>query len=78
MARHGELTSYTHHGCRCDLCKATMSAYNKEYRRKRIEAGLCTKCGTPVTEGETACFECKVRDAEARRRYRERVAERGR
>lgn len=32
-ADHGSLTSYSHHKCRCDLCRAAWNLHCKEYKR---------------------------------------------
>jgi hypothetical protein len=34
---HGRTTTYSYHGCRCELCKAVHSAYNKAYREENRE-----------------------------------------
>lgn len=33
---HGTTSMYVGHKCRCELCKASMSEYNKKYGAKRV------------------------------------------
>lgn len=33
--KHGTLTAYTNHGCRCDECRKAMRVYNRQ-RRARL------------------------------------------
>lgn len=35
--QHGSLTGYSHHKCRCELCREANSEYYREYRRRRKE-----------------------------------------
>ena len=40
--KHGTLTGYQHHRCRCDRCRAAHAAWSREYRqinRDKINAG---------------------------------------
>lgn len=36
--RHGYLSTYTNHDCRCPACKAAHSAYMAEYKARRVGA----------------------------------------
>jgi hypothetical protein len=36
---HGRRSTYTHHGCRCDACKAASAAYLREWKRRRYGCG---------------------------------------
>jgi len=37
MSAHGTLSCYTHHGCRCDLCKEAIRAWRKDYCARNRE-----------------------------------------
>ena len=34
VLRHGSLVAYKYHGCRCDICTAATTLYQREYRRR--------------------------------------------
>lgn len=34
---HGRHSTYTNHGCRCDLCRAANAAYNRRYLEAKPE-----------------------------------------
>lgn len=33
--RHGRLTTYSYHGCHCDLCRDAWNTYHRELRARR-------------------------------------------
>lgn len=33
---HGSIRRYKNHGCRCQHCKAAITAYNREYHKRRL------------------------------------------
>ena len=36
--RHGSISTYVNHLCRCEACRAAWAAYGRELRRRRREA----------------------------------------
>ena len=50
------------------------SAYQKERRRRRYEAGLCIRCPAPARAGLLMCQRCADKDAEYKRRHRHRAS----
>lgn len=44
-----------------------------EIRRRRLEQGLCTRCGRPVHDGHRTCLSCRLETAR-RKRERKRAA----
>jgi hypothetical protein len=76
MARHG-LSTYTNHGCRCDVCRASMAAYRRDHRR-RVRGRVPPE--VPHGSSGTYCnYGCRCRScsdahaADKRRRYRSRT-----
>lgn len=40
--RHGKLSTYTNHCCRCDRCKLAKSSYERDLRQRRREQRVGT------------------------------------
>jgi hypothetical protein len=65
---HGTINGYTNLKCRCDDCRAAMSAYMREYRQGRFTGQKCTnkirgkRCRNPasVAAGNGLCFSCNA------------------
>jgi hypothetical protein len=36
--RHGSPSTYTNHRCRCDPCRSAQADYQRDLRRRRLEA----------------------------------------
>lgn len=37
-SRHGAISTYVNHMCRCEMCRAAWAEYGRELRRRRREA----------------------------------------
>jgi hypothetical protein len=76
---HGTHGGYTHHKCRCDGCKAAMSAYQKAHRAKNRERLAARDRAYYAANREEKCADQRSRYAnntEANREYaRNRYAE---
>ncbi len=44
--------------------------YQREWARKRVEAGLCPRCGKPAENGYSRCARCRARDNAQRAKKR--------
>jgi 5-methylcytosine-specific restriction endonuclease McrA len=81
---HGTHGGYTHHKCRCEECKAAMSAYKKAYREKNREKLILQDRAYYAGNRVAMCEAQRARyakDAEgnrsyARQRYSENAPER--
>lgn len=56
--KHGTFTCYTHHRCRCELCKKAAADMNARWRRIRHLKGKCIDCPILVEEGHG--LRCEV------------------
>lgn len=65
---HGTLGGYTNHACRCHLCKAAATAYQKALHAKRREAGECQVCSRPSAPFNR-CFKHRLVQAAKTKRY---------
>lgn len=75
--RHGTVTAYTNHGCRCPECQAAGAQLNREQRAKRLRRGLAPddpRHGTynGYTNWKCRCEPC--RDAARHLREAKRTA----
>lgn len=50
----------------CKIC-ADCAAYNRDYRRKRVEDGFCRICYLPHDDSTTACSKCLAEQASVER-----------
>lgn len=55
---HGAVR-YNYLKCRCDVCRVAWTAYNRELRRKRIEAG-CKPRKHGITGYQAYACRCQV------------------
>jgi hypothetical protein len=74
--RHGRATTYQHHGCRCEACRAANAAQQRAYRsrtraprpaREVVHGAACGKRGCHCELGRAAARE-RQRRSRARRR----------
>jgi hypothetical protein len=56
---HG-LSRYTV-GCRCDVCRAAVSAWRKRDRISRAARGLCANCSHDALPDRARCASCLKR-----------------
>lgn len=68
--RHGTVTGYNNHGCRCVLCRDAFSEHCRQRRRRVREATRCPNCGGPgglFRDNECdACHAYRVRHGKRR------------
>jgi predicted amidophosphoribosyltransferase len=64
----------------CEECAAAMREYQRKFNAKRMEQyyrnkenGVCAKCGAPLDNETTWCNFCRIKQAEATRRYEGRL-----
>lgn len=62
----------------CEPCNDRNKVKHNEWRRKKINKGLCTRCGQrPIcTESAVACRECFRRRSRSHQKAREQIIER--
>lgn len=87
--KHGTVSCYVYHKCRCDDCRAAKASYERERGQNRRNGAraehkrrwdrenrpLC-ECGQPMRRGSSQCIECKrAADAWLRRQVEEMWAE---
>lgn len=72
--RHGAVTAYGYHGCRCDRCKAANTAAQQAARNRRAAAAAFEQIPRQVHGTENGysnyrcrCDRCKAAHAEAAR-----------
>jgi len=56
LPMHG-YSGYVNRKCRCEKCKAGMSAYFRSYRAKRLRERKCQRCQAPTVDGKWLCAE---------------------
>lgn len=59
--RHGKITSYTNHGCRCPLCRAANADYCSRRTKERRRAGLPEGDPRHGTENGYGNYGCRCR-----------------
>jgi hypothetical protein len=68
--RHGTITAYIHHGCRCEKCKAANRRFQQEARERRGRQEIPEHVhGTEngYTNYRCRCAECKAAHAKTAR-----------
>jgi hypothetical protein len=72
-AEHGSLTMYTHHKCRCDLCKQANREQSRKYRnsvpRKLLEHGTVNM----YTYHKCRCELCTKAQRDKAKEYRDKT-----
>lgn len=56
--RHGTVTWYVNHKCRCAVCLDHWAAHMRAYRAKRKAQGLCMEC--PKRTPRYRCDACRA------------------
>jgi hypothetical protein len=69
--KHGTLTGYIHHACRCDACRAANTSHRKAQRARHKAQGLCLECPEPAEPGAARCSH-HLGEAADRARLKER------
>lgn len=64
----------------CDSCAEKRRKYQRTYNARAVERyhrnkenGVCAKCGAPLDNETTWCNFCRIKQAEATRRYEGRL-----
>lgn len=69
--RHGTITAYAHHGCRCDRCKAANRHAQQEARDRRRTGGIPEHVHgseNGYSNYRCRCKRCRTAHAEAARK----------